>query len=74
MPINNYRTRDNRGENHPRSILTEGDVWEIIKLHQSEGFSIQSICQKFGVSKSTIHDVLTRKTWKHLKREKDANN
>jgi len=67
MTINNYRTRDNRGENHPRSVLTEDDVWEVIKL-QSEGFSIQSICQKFGVSKTTIHNVLTGKTWKHLKR------
>jgi lambda repressor-like predicted transcriptional regulator len=73
MPINNYRTRDNRGENHPRSILTEGDVWEIIKL-QSEGLSIESISQKFGVSKSTVRSILAGKSWKHLKREKDANN
>ena len=69
MPINNYRTRDNRGEKHPRSTLTESDVWEIIKL-KSEGFSIESISQKFGVVKSTIHNILTGKTWKHLKREK----
>lgn len=67
MAINNYRTRDNRGENHPRSTLTESDVWEIIRL-KSENFSIESISQKFGVSKTTVHNVLAGKTWKHLKR------
>lgn len=67
MTINNYRTRDNRGENHPRSTLTESDVWEIIKL-QSESFSIESISQKFGVSKNTVRSILAGKTWKHLKR------
>ena len=67
MTINNYRTRDNCGENHPRSSLTESDVWEIIKL-KSEGFSIESMAQKFGVTKSTVHNVLTGKSWKHLKR------
>lgn len=67
MAINNYRTRDNRGENHPRSSLTETDVWEIIKL-KSEGFSIESMAQKFGVSKNTVRNILTGKSWKHLKR------
>ncbi len=67
MIVNNYRTRDNSGENHPRSTLTESDVWEIIKL-KSEGYSIESISQKFGVAKSTVHNILAGKTWKHLRR------
>lgn len=67
MAIDNYRTRDNKGENHPRSTLTESDVWEIIRL-KSENFSIESISQKFGITKSTVYNILAGKAWKHLKR------
>ena len=66
MAINNYRTRDNAGENHPRSKLKESDIIEIRQM-AAGGCSRLSISQKFGVSLSAVSNIVARKTWKHLK-------
>lgn len=64
--IDNSRTRDNAGENHPRSKLKEADVIEIRQMAEC-GYSRLSISQKFGVSTSAISSILKGKTWGHLK-------
>ena len=57
--------RDVAGERNGRSVLTEFDVIEIVKLLKN-GFSQSNIGRKFGVSSATIHNIGKGKTWKHL--------
>lgn len=53
------------GENHPSSKLSESKVREIRGLLDS-GFSQNRVAQTFGVSRGTICDISTGKTWKHV--------
>lgn len=66
MRPSNYRTRDNSGENHPRSKLTKEDVFLIKELFK-KGETVTSLSQQFGVSKSAINSILKGRTWGHLK-------
>ena len=48
------------GETHHRAKLTERDIDLIFYLHK-EKMKPSMIAEKFGVSKSTIHNILTFK-------------
>lgn len=50
------------GEQHPRSKLKEADV-RIIRASTDTG---RKLAAAFGVSNSTIYDILARKYWKHV--------
>lgn len=50
------------GENHPRSKLTEYEVRII--FNSEEPFD--SLSNKYGISKSTIIAIKTKRVWKHL--------
>lgn len=64
--MDNYRTRDNKGEKHPKSKLSKSDVIEILNLIEN-GTSQNAIATKFGVSNSTISAIRKGKTWTHLR-------
>lgn len=51
--------------NKTRRKLTEPDVRGVRRLH-AEGMSQSSIATKYGVSPSTIHDVIRGNTWKYV--------
>ncbi len=57
---------DNQGERHGMSKLTADKVREIRTLYAAGGESYYSLGTKFGVTYSTIHEAITRKTWKHV--------
>jgi len=57
------RQRGNRvGEDHGRAKLTRHDVDLIHDLYE-EGLPLTKIAEKFEVAKSTIHDIVTCRTW-----------
>jgi hypothetical protein len=54
-----------RGSKNPVSKLDERDVPKIRKM-SSEGMGVREIAPFFGVSKSTIHNVVSKKWWRHI--------
>lgn len=56
-----------RGEASIGARLTEADVVEIRRVAASHGRgSGVALAQRYGVSKSTICDILARRTWRHV--------
>lgn len=53
-----------KGQDFYNAKLTEENVIEILRLGKYTIY--QYIADKYGVTKATIRDVLTRKTWKHI--------
>jgi hypothetical protein len=54
-----------RGEKHAMAKLTEAQVIEIRRLH-SAGLNQRELGERFRVSRSTIHLVVSRKLWRHI--------
>ncbi len=53
------------GENLPQAMLTAADVLKIRELSETMGQTDIAII--LGFSRSTVKDVLHRRTWKHVK-------
>lgn len=56
------KLRQPRGENAGRALLTE---WQVLEIRAAAG-SQSKIAAAFGVSKSVVSHIKTRRTWKHL--------
>jgi hypothetical protein len=56
------RLIDNRGERSPNSKLNEESVKEIISLYD-QGETQRGLAKKFGVCKTTIANVVNKKSW-----------
>ncbi len=54
-----------RGEQNPRSKLTEADV-QSIRLAHSRGEMQKSIAERYGVVGSCISEIVSKKRWKHV--------
>ena len=54
-----------KGVNRPQSKLSDKDIVEIRKL-KIIGLSNVKIASSFNVSKTTIRDIIVRKTWRHI--------
>ncbi len=54
-----------RGENHCMAKMTENDVKLLIGF-RSNGLTYKEISIKMGIPKSTISDVLKKRTWSHV--------
>jgi hypothetical protein len=54
-----------RGERSGVARLTEGEVIELRRLH-AEGLGQSALARRFSRPVSTIHNILTRRTWKHV--------
>jgi DNA invertase Pin-like site-specific DNA recombinase len=54
-----------RGSKHPQAKLTEGDIPRIREMFE-EGISKMRIAKLFGVSDTTILNILRGKKWKHV--------
>jgi hypothetical protein len=53
------------GEDNPRAKLTEADVLAI-RGAVANGAVQQQLAASYGVSKSLIHNIIKRKTWRHI--------
>ena len=60
--INNYRSRNNKGEKHPRAKLTQENVNEIRRL-VSQGATQKSVATLFKVSTSRISSIARGESW-----------
>lgn len=56
----------NRGEDHPSATLTEARVQQIRALVAS-GVPQVVLAQEFGMPTSTMGQVVTRRSWRHLR-------
>lgn len=55
-----------RGENSPRSKLTENQVCEIRGAILQKGVTLSALARKYDVSWFCIKSVVTRRTWAHI--------
>lgn len=54
-----------KGSKHPQAKLLEKDVLELRELRNS-GFTYKALADRFGISKSTAAEIVSRKTWRHI--------
>jgi hypothetical protein len=54
-----------RGEDHYKARLTEADVLAI-RSHAARGELHWFLADEYGVAKSHISNIVTRRTWKHI--------
>lgn len=65
-PLGLERTKP-KGELHKNATLTETQVLEIIERYGDGTITTFSkLAKEYGVAKSTIQNVLQKKTWRHL--------
>lgn len=55
-----------KGVTHYKAKLTEEDVIDIRKLHETLPFSYEYVMEKYNISKSVICAVIKRRSWKHI--------
>lgn len=56
-----------KGETNHKAKSTEADVLLILELYYTTELSMQSIADKFELSKTQIWRIVTRKQWRHVK-------
>lgn len=57
--------RQPKGSAHGRAMLTEEDILEI-RLRTSHGEYQREVAKLFGVSKTTVSEIVSRKHWGHI--------
>lgn len=69
MTTNDFRTRKNwpTGERHHQSKLTNEQVRAIRARHFPYIVGYGAIAKEFGVATSTVKDICTFRTWKHVR-------
>lgn len=65
--IKKGRRHSSKGSDNPSHKLTEEDVKQIRKLCKEGKVQQKEIAVKFFVDSTTISNINTRKTWKHIK-------
>ena len=55
-----------KGEDRPRSVLTEYQVREIREKYRKGSHTHRSLAKEYGVKSPTITNIINRKTWKHI--------
>ena len=53
------------GSRNPFAKLTEEQVAAILRAHR-DGESVRELAQRFGVKWTAIHNIVTRRTWRHV--------
>lgn len=49
-----------------RSLISERDVLAIRERFHTLGYSVRQIASNLNLAKSTVHDIITGKTWSHV--------
>lgn len=55
------------GEHHPRAKLTNEQVLEVARIYREEGKSQRTLARQFGVSQSTIWQIVSGTNWSRVK-------
>ena len=63
--VNKGRHDDRHGENNSRALLTEAEV-SLIKYFLQQGWSSARLAKRYGVSRSAIFNIKTKRTWRHV--------
>lgn len=58
--------KQEKGEQHPNSKLTETQVRRIRSVDIPSGLSRNKTASKYGVSKGLINAIVARRAWKHI--------
>ena len=61
------RSNHRRGAAHPQSKLNENQIREITRAYDRGGITYRELANQYGVSPSTINDILNHRTWRHLR-------
>lgn len=56
------------GEDWQKSKLKNKDIIDICEKYKTKKYSIQEIAEQYNVTSSCISDIVTNKSWKHIKR------
>ena len=59
------RDRCSKGIDHPPSKLQEQDILDIRQLYNN-GMTISDITRRYSVTRTPIHRIVNRITWKHI--------
>lgn len=59
------RGRSLKGERHSLAKLTNDEVRQIRRLH-SEGVRSGKIAKRFGIDRTNVWQIATRRTWRHI--------
>lgn len=62
----NEKGRDAKGEKNGQSKLTVEKVKLIRELYATGNYTKQQLSDQFGVARSVIYNVVTRRRWKHV--------
>lgn len=65
--IKKGRDKKAKGEKSGKAKLSEKQVIEILKLYASGKAKISVLAKAYHVGYNNVHDIVSRKTWKHLK-------
>lgn len=60
------RHKDQRGESHPNHKLNNEHILKIRELYSLGYYSETELATLFEVSCTTIHNIVKRKSWKHI--------
>lgn len=60
------KKRHSFGERNRKAKLKESDILAIINLCKLGDMTRKEIAEKFSVNKSTIYNILSKRSWKHL--------
>jgi len=63
---NKLRSNANKGDKHPSARLTESEVLEIRRVNDEEKPSIRQLSNQYNLPKTTVWNIIHRKTWKHI--------
>lgn len=62
------KDRQQNGERCRKSNLTEADVEHIRSVAvKGHGGNIKSLCEQYGITTSSMLDIVNRKTWNHVR-------
>lgn len=60
-------TRDRKGDNSFYHKVTSKDVLKIREMYASGSYLMREIGEEFNLSRHAIGDIISGKTWKHIK-------
>ena len=65
--VTDNRVENLKWANRSQSGMTNKDVQSIRQAYEEQNISQRALAERYNVSPMTIHDIVTRKTWKHVK-------
>lgn len=62
------KNRSCGGQRHHRATITESQVRDILRRFDEGSATQVELAREYGIARDTVHNVVRRKTWKHLHR------